>query len=149
VPAILGLESAYRATRRSDLDYLEAMSVEAAVAALKHLRDDRDLRRAMVENGRRRAEDFHAANFMKRWRTLLANELVATYTEWCNASANARAIFLEQRASSFPSRQTLSLLVGAIKAPHWTNHAIGPTSNNDTAMIDIGRQDGADRYAAR
>jgi hypothetical protein len=117
VPAILGRESAYRATRRSDLDYLEAMSVEAAVGALKRLRDDRDLRRAMVENGRRRAEDFHAAKFMKQWQSLLANELVATYTEWCNASANARAIFLEQRASSFPSTQTLSLLVGAIKTP--------------------------------
>jgi glycosyl transferase family 1 len=118
VPAILGRESAYRAARRSDLDYLEASSVEGAVAALKQLRDERDLRRAMAENGRRRAKDVHAARFTKRWQSLFANELVAKYTEWCHASANARAIFLERRASSFPSRQTLSLLVGAVKAPH-------------------------------
>ena len=117
VPAILGRESAYRNARRGDLDYLEATSVEAAIAALKRLRDDRDLRRAMVENGRRRAKDFQASKLVKRWRSLLTNELAATYTEWCGASANARANFLERRANSFSSGQTLSLLAGAIKIP--------------------------------
>jgi hypothetical protein len=108
VPAILGRESAYLAERRSDLDYLEATSVESAVAALIRLRDDRDLRRAMVENGRRRAKHIGVSKIVKQWEVLLANEVATAYTEWCGASDNARATFLVQRELG-PNDQSATL----------------------------------------
>jgi hypothetical protein len=71
VPAILGPEHAFRELRCSDLDYLEATSVEEAKAAVLRLRDDPGLYRAMVENGCRRGAEFTAEALVPRWAELL------------------------------------------------------------------------------
>src|SRR5262249_14750818 len=73
VPSVLGHESAYIAERRSDLDYLEARNFDEAVEALRRLRDDRGLRRAMVENGRSRAIESSFERIAGRWAELLTN----------------------------------------------------------------------------
>jgi hypothetical protein len=98
VPAILGWESAYQANRKSELDYLEVTSVEGAVAALKRLRDEPALRHAMVENGRRRAEEVDPRKVVERWRSFLTDEVLPRYTRWCAASPWSRAAFMRRRA---------------------------------------------------
>lgn len=71
VPAILGPEHAYRELRRSDLDYLEAKTVLEALSAVDRLIREPALYAAMIENGRRRAEEFTVEAIRKRWVDLL------------------------------------------------------------------------------
>jgi hypothetical protein len=97
VPAILGRESAFRSERKSELDYLEVTSLEDAIAALKRLRDDQELRYAMIENGRVRAEETQPAKLVARWRSFLTDIAVPAYERWCTASSLTRQTFLKRR----------------------------------------------------
>lgn len=71
VPALLGPEYAYQEMRRSELDYVEVTSLEEAMAGVDRLLDDPGLYRAMVDNGRRRAAEFHPDRIAERWVELL------------------------------------------------------------------------------
>jgi hypothetical protein len=71
VPAVLGREQAYRALRRSELDYLEAAGPREALAAVARLAGDPGLYRAMVEHGSRRAEELGVPRLVERWHDLL------------------------------------------------------------------------------
>ena len=75
VPALLGAEYAYWELRRSELDYAEVDSVEAAIAAVEQLRSDPERYRDMVENGKQRAMDFRPERLVERWAALLFEEL--------------------------------------------------------------------------
>ena len=72
VPALLGPELAYRELRRSDLDYFEVTTTDDALAALRRLRDEPRLYETVVENGRRRAEDFRPERLVETWHATLA-----------------------------------------------------------------------------
>jgi glycosyltransferase involved in cell wall biosynthesis len=100
VPAVLGAESAYIAERRSDLDYLEAPSFDETVAALRRLRDDPSLRRAMIENGRRRAEESSPRCLVERWSTLLNDVAKPAWRRWREQSDSQQRDFLTQRAAA-------------------------------------------------
>ncbi len=98
VPAILGrCESGYRLERKSELDYLEAGSVDEVLLALKRLRDDKELRRAMVENGKLRAEELQPDQLVRQWRTFLTDIAIPAYERWCKASNSTRKVFLIRR----------------------------------------------------
>lgn len=97
VPAILSPESAYQAERRSELDYLEVTSPTEVILALKRLRDHRDLRRAMIENGQMRAEETQPAKLVERWRTFLTEVAVPAWYHWCEASNWTKQKFFIQR----------------------------------------------------
>lgn len=75
VPALLGVEPGYRALRRSALDYLEVDGFASAAVAVRRLRDEPGLYRAMVERGRARAGEFSVAAVTAAWRTMLAETL--------------------------------------------------------------------------
>lgn len=96
VPAILGCESAFQAERKSELDYLETASLDDIMLALKHLRDDKALRHAMVENGRIRAKETQHAQLSKRWYIFLTEVAIPTYERWCSASTWTQQIFLKR-----------------------------------------------------
>lgn len=85
-PAILGPEPAFQALRQSELDYFEVRQPEEAIAALRRLQDEPGLYQAMVENGRRRAQDFTADRLAERWRDLLAGPIAAGYEQWMQQS---------------------------------------------------------------
>jgi hypothetical protein len=91
VPAILGRESAYRALRKSPLDYIEVGSRSSALEALSRLKNDPDLRRRMVENGNRRAKGFAMTATLERWKKVLTGDVVRQYERWC------RMAWTEQR----------------------------------------------------
>ncbi|HSI14037.1 MAG TPA: glycosyltransferase [Chthoniobacter sp.] len=87
VPAILGRESAYELQRRGELDYLEARTVPDLVAALRRLRDEPELRRAMVANGRERAKETDYAAITQRWQAFFEHMVVPDYERLRNAGA--------------------------------------------------------------
>lgn len=83
VPAILGSESAYKAERKSELDYIEVRSTQEVLAALKHLREDRPLYRRMVENGSLRAKETASEKITKEWEDFLVHTAAPAHEEWC------------------------------------------------------------------
>jgi hypothetical protein len=93
VPAILGPESAYEQERRSALDYLEVRSFAEVVAALRRLKDDAALRRAMIANGFERAKETAPAAITARWREFLEMTAIPAYETLCRAGGWQRAIF--------------------------------------------------------
>jgi hypothetical protein len=67
VPAILGLESAYRAERESVYDYLEVSTIEETLEALNKLQNNPDLYLQMTEQGTRRAKRFSPEMIVREW----------------------------------------------------------------------------------
>jgi hypothetical protein len=80
VPCILGPESAYRALRRDELDYIEVANVAEAKAAVRRLLDEPALYRAMVERARARAAGFTVERVTSAWSQLLFERLPALVT---------------------------------------------------------------------
>ena len=104
VPAILGRESAYRAERRSELDYLEVRSPEDVVTALKRLRDEPELRQKMVANGRRRAEETALPVAIRKWRDFFERTAAPAYRAWTSAPAWQQRFFLQRRELAVRTR---------------------------------------------
>jgi hypothetical protein len=118
VPAILGYESAFRAERKSNLDYLETTTLTEVIAALKQLKENGELRSAMVENGKMRAAETSPDNMVKRWQTLLTEVTVPAYESWCGMSSwqqqmffNARWTFINSRPAYYNLKSKLSTLI--------------------------------------
>jgi hypothetical protein len=82
VPAIVGIESAYRNIRESHLDYIEVASLEELVEALQEIKRNKRLYRAMVEHGLKRAKDFSADAILRRWQDVIQTEIVKQYGKW-------------------------------------------------------------------
>jgi len=101
VPAILGCESAFRAERNGELDYLEVTAVEDAIAALQRLKDNPDWRRKMVENGRLRSREIEADRVVERWKTFLTDVAVPAYENWRAKSGWERELFFRRRYFQF------------------------------------------------
>ena len=97
VPAILGCESAFQAELKSDLDYIEVSSPDEVIAALKRLRDDRDLRQAMIENGSLRAQETSIESLTARWRDFITQVAIPAYEDWCSASyVTQQSLFMQR-----------------------------------------------------
>lgn len=99
VPVILGHESAFQAERKSKLDYLEATSLEEVISSLKQLRDNKELRRAMVENGWLRAKETQPDTMVARWQSFLTNIAVPAYKKWCSTPRWQHKLFFDTRRS--------------------------------------------------
>ena len=94
VPAVLGPESAYRALRRSDLDYIEVSSVEETQKALMVLRENLELRRKMVKNGRMRAIEYSLESVTYLWANLLGGPIRNQAEQWFSKSDLRNRYFL-------------------------------------------------------
>lgn len=97
VPAILGVETAYRSERQSELDYIEVTSPEGILQALQRLRDDKDLRQAMIEHGKERAKATSSEVLTKQWQTFLEEVAVPAYERWCAYPGFVRAAYISRR----------------------------------------------------
>ncbi|MGF1491696.1 MAG: glycosyltransferase [Microcoleaceae cyanobacterium] len=107
VPAILGYESAFRAERKSDLDYIEVTSAEEIVMALKSLRDNPTLRQSMVEWGHVRAKETDPQEMTNRWIALLTEVAVPACTHWSRRSHLSRQAFFSKRDSYLAARDLI------------------------------------------
>lgn len=107
IPAILGCETSFQSERKSELDYLEVNSLDETIAALKRLRDDVDLRRAMVANGSVRAEATTPAQLTLEWESFFKDVAFPVYEQWSTASDISRKSFLFQRYLKMRWRELL------------------------------------------
>jgi hypothetical protein len=100
VPAVLSPDIAFRDIRRSTLDFLEADSIPEIARKLRQLKQDPALRRAMVENGNRRAAEFAAERTTQRWVEILERRILPRYAVWRHSSWYRRWHFLSRRLLS-------------------------------------------------
>ncbi|BAZ40635.1 hypothetical protein NIES4101_65960 [Calothrix sp. NIES-4101] len=114
IPAILSHESAFLAERKSDLDYLEATSLEEVILSLKRLRDNKELRHAMVENGYLRAKETQPDNMVARWQSFLTNVAVPAYKNWCSMPRWEQQLFFDARRSFISLRPSYYFLKSQI-----------------------------------
>jgi len=98
VPALLGRESAYRAERRSALDYFEVTSTEEVLGTLLRLREDRALREAAAGNAALRAREVQPARLAEQWIAFLTTQAIPAWRQWRERSATSRRAFLAARA---------------------------------------------------
>jgi hypothetical protein len=97
VPAILGPESAYRAERRNERDYLEARTYEELRDYVVTLKRRPELRRALrvqAEANRSRVDPEAKA---RQWWELLTGPVSDIYEQWKSQSVLGRAMFLSKR----------------------------------------------------
>ena len=97
VPAILGKESAFRAERKNQYDYLEVTSIEETIAALKKLKTQPEFRQAMINNGRERAKETTYEEMVNKWSCLIENKIVPAYQRWCKTPKWQQQGFLKMR----------------------------------------------------
>jgi hypothetical protein len=90
VPAVLGVESAFRGVREHDLDYLEVTTQDELMAALERLRADPALYRAMVDHGRRRAAAFTQEALIAAWIRTLSVDVGERHNAWRRQGQIAR-----------------------------------------------------------
>jgi hypothetical protein len=93
VPAILGPEPGFRDYRQSELDYIEVNNAEEAFQALIRLRDDPDLRRAMVENGIRRMHECSVETIIGQWKDFIEGPLQEYANDWFYGPRLKRELF--------------------------------------------------------
>jgi hypothetical protein len=110
VPAVLGPESAFQAERHGELDYLEVTSLTDAIAVLKRLRDDVELRHAMIANGQIRATDTQSTKLVERWQDFLINQAVPVYERWCRTPSWTQQLFWQRRYVAFKMRRVRNRL---------------------------------------
>lgn len=138
VPAILGPESAYRALRSSELDYIEVDSIEATQNALMMLRNDPDLRQKMVRHGNHRAKDYTFESLTGAWASLLSGPIADEAARWFSDSALRRRYFLQRKLGGHLIDYVECLIQqrGVIGALH---HALRrPIKLATTAVSDTG-----------
>lgn len=97
VPAILGPDSAFRAERQSELDYIEVNSIDETITALKLLRDNSELYKAMVKNGETRGEKFATENLIGIWEKFLTETAIPAYYRWCGLSKLQQKVWLAKK----------------------------------------------------
>jgi hypothetical protein len=92
VPALLGEEPAYRALRRSDLDYVPVASAGEVIAAVRALKSDAARYRAMIQNGEHRGAEFSVAATTTRWLNLLLGDAMPAHAKWQAGASFVRSL---------------------------------------------------------
>ncbi|WP_008311040.1 glycosyltransferase [Leptolyngbya sp. PCC 6406] len=111
-PAILGVESAFQGERKSHLDYLEVRSCSELKNALKRLKDDPTLYRAMQENGRQRAQEIEIPQMVARWQHFLLNVAVPAYEKWCSQNSVERHLYFLTRTLALKASRVQKTMLG-------------------------------------
>ncbi len=96
-PAILGIDSAFRAERQNELDYIEVTSIDEAIAALQRLRDNSQLYQAMVKHGQARAEKFRTKSLTQKWEQFINDVAIPAYYRWCELSSWQQKLWLAKQ----------------------------------------------------
>jgi hypothetical protein len=110
VPAILGPEPGFRDYRQTELDYIEVNNAEEAFQALIRLRDNPDLKRAMVENGFRRMNECSVETIIGQWKDFINGPLQAYANEWFSGPPWKRTMFGLVRSLRVKLRQLRSVI---------------------------------------
>ena len=112
IPIIVGREYQYRAMRRSELDFIEVSSIDEALSALRLLKNNRDLVRRMVDNGRSRSLEYTADATTKKWRSLIEGTIVPAYQRWLRLGASQRLASLVSDVCGSHVRRVVAKFLG-------------------------------------
>ena len=82
VPAILSPDIAFQDIKESEFDFLEARDVPEILERIHLLMSNADLRRSIVENGKRRAKEFEVSKTVQRWIEILEQQVTPEYVRW-------------------------------------------------------------------
>ena len=93
VPIIVGNESAYHAIQKSEFDFLMAQEKSELIEALKKLKQDKDFRFKMVQNGINRGLDFTEEIIIQTWVRFLYEEVPVFYEKWLRKGGFGRKLF--------------------------------------------------------
>ncbi len=96
VPAILGYESAYRAEGNPNQDYLEVTSMTELLSALIQLKQNPELRQALVQKGNQQAKQFNPDVFTQRWCNFIETIAIPAYENWCQTPQWLQQIILKK-----------------------------------------------------
>jgi hypothetical protein len=96
VPAILSPDVAFQDIRESELDFLEARDVPEILERINRLMKNPALRTSMVENGRRRANEFESAKTVQKWIEIFEHQIFPQYVRW-SRSPSRRWWFFRSR----------------------------------------------------
>ena len=97
VPAILGAESSFQSERRSNLDYLEVKSADQIIDALILLKDDKDLRQKIIENGKKRSQNIQQHQVADYWERFFKQDVYPYYHNWISSSKFKQGLFILAR----------------------------------------------------
>lgn len=81
-PAIMGPEPAFQSIRKSPLDYVEVVTPDQVITALRDLRDNPKLYQAMIENGRQRRKDFTVESLTLEWARIFNERVGPLFEQW-------------------------------------------------------------------
>ena len=97
VPALLGIESAYRFEGCHLEDYWEINTYEELINSLQCLKSDKNLRQQLVTNGYSKAIQFTPENISKKWQDFILDIAVPSFYRWCNLPALRQSLLLQQQ----------------------------------------------------
>jgi hypothetical protein len=101
VPVLVGPEAIYDEIRESALDFITVHSCEETLVALKRLREDAQLRQAMVVNGWERCKRFTASCVCERWIEVFGETVFPLYEEWRSRSRACRQVRFASRTLDY------------------------------------------------
>lgn len=93
VPAILGPESAFRALKKSEFDYLEVKNLEEIKKAILFLRDNKNFREKMIQNGIIRSKDYTIDSIANRWIKFFEEVAIPYYYRWLSSKFYRRLFY--------------------------------------------------------
>jgi hypothetical protein len=96
VPALLGVESAYRSEGRNQVNYLEVTSLDELMAALKRLQASPALRHRLVDDGSLRAQAFLPTKITQKWLNFLLEIAVPSFDRWIGLPSYLQRMILEK-----------------------------------------------------
>jgi hypothetical protein len=93
VPAILGPESAFRALRKSEYDYIEVKNIKQIKKAVLFLKDNPEIRKKMIENGILRSSEFTIDSIANRWIHFFENVAIPYYLKWIKSKIYRKTFY--------------------------------------------------------
>lgn len=97
IPALLGVESAYRAERTSEFDFCEVTTPGQALKQLCRLRDNPNLRKTMLNHGRTAAARTTNDAVANSWIHFLSGEAVQAYHQWVSSAETRNRFYNSAR----------------------------------------------------
>lgn len=116
-------EPAYRAIRRSPLDFLDVRDAADVVAAVDFLRSRPEIYTTMVAHGRQRAREFDVAAVRQRWLQLLDEEILPAFLARSMRGRRLRfvAAMARQKVENRAYRMRLAIERAARESRHHGN----------------------------
>lgn len=105
IPFIGGWDSAYTQVATPGRDYLRVGSTDELSAALASLKQDRELRRSLIENGTKIAEKYSRSAIAKHWEEMMMGLIPKAHAEWCLNPGRQMATYAKTKMHEWLTRR--------------------------------------------